>query len=100
MFSAAVDGRVYARHGTNVETRLTVIDRVPADDPAAFPTSPGMAGDPATLLAWVTALVPPRSPIVAPVLASQICTVPSAWLVVICAPSSLKLAEEMGLELA
>ena len=28
-----IDGRVYARHGTTVETRLTVIDRVPADDP-------------------------------------------------------------------
>ncbi|MDP1750192.1 MAG: hypothetical protein Q8L22_12100, partial [Reyranella sp.] len=30
VFSAAVDGRVYARHGTTVETRLTVIDRLPA----------------------------------------------------------------------
>src|SRR5258708_24825793 len=45
VFTAAVDGRVYARHGTNVETRLTVIDRVPADDPAAFPASPGRASD-------------------------------------------------------
>ena len=33
VFSAAIEGRVYARHGTTVETRLTVIDRVPADDP-------------------------------------------------------------------
>ena len=33
VFSAPVDGRAYARHGTSVETRLTVIDRVPADDP-------------------------------------------------------------------
>jgi predicted RNA methylase len=63
VFSAAVDGRVYVRHGTTVETRLTVIDRLPADDPTAFPASPGMAGDPATLLAWVTAQVPPRPPI-------------------------------------
>jgi predicted RNA methylase len=30
VFSAAIDGRVYARHGTRVETRLTVIDKVPA----------------------------------------------------------------------
>jgi predicted RNA methylase len=59
-FSAAVDGRVYARHGTNVETRLTVIDRVPAEDPAAFPASPGTASDTAVLLDWVTALVPAR----------------------------------------
>ena len=62
VFSAAIDGSVYARHGTTVDTRLTVIDRVPADDPTAFPASPGMAPDAATLLAWVTAQVPPRLP--------------------------------------
>jgi predicted RNA methylase len=61
LFSAAIDGHVYARHGTNVETRLTVIDRAPADDPAAFPDSPGIASDTATLLEWVAKLVPPRS---------------------------------------
>jgi hypothetical protein len=66
VFSAAVDGSVYARHGTTIDTRLTVIDRVPADNPTAFPASPGMAGDAATLLAWVTAQVPPRRPIAAP----------------------------------
>src|SRR5712671_5152757 len=60
VFSAAVDGRVYARHGTTTETRLTVIDRVPADDPMAFPASPGTAGDTATLLDWATRHVPPR----------------------------------------
>ena len=54
VFSAAIDGAVYARHGTTIETRLTVIDRVPADDPTAFPASPGMAPDAATLLDWVT----------------------------------------------
>ena len=66
VFSAAIDGSVYARHGTTIDTRLTVIDRVPADDPTAFPASPGMAPDAATLLAWVTAQVPPRLPIAAP----------------------------------
>ena len=66
VFSAAIDGGVYARHGTNVDTRLTVIDRVPADDPTAFPASPGMAPDATTLLAWVTALVPQRRPVAAP----------------------------------
>ena len=35
VFTAGVDGRVYARHGTTTDTRLTVIDRVPADDPKA-----------------------------------------------------------------
>src|SRR6266853_4949887 len=53
VFSAPVDGRVYARHGTTAETRLTIIDRVPADDPTSFPASPGMAPDAATLLDWV-----------------------------------------------
>jgi predicted RNA methylase len=60
VFSAAIDGQVYARHGTTTETRLTVIDRVPADDSTSFPTSPGIAPDAAVLLDWVTALVPPR----------------------------------------
>jgi hypothetical protein len=65
VFSAAIDGSVYARHGTTIDTRLTVIDRVPADNPTAFPASPGMATVAATLLAWVTAQVPPRPPIAA-----------------------------------
>src|ERR1700730_7836840 len=50
VFSAAVDGRAYARHGTSAETRLTVIDRVPAEDPTVFPPSPGMPADPVILL--------------------------------------------------
>ena len=61
VFSAAVDGRAYARHGTSAETRLTVIDRIPADDPTAFPASPGTANDAAILLDWVTRLVPARA---------------------------------------
>jgi predicted RNA methylase len=63
VFSAAIDGRVYARHGTSAETRLTVIDRVPAEDPATFPASPGMAPDAATLLDWVIRHVPARPPV-------------------------------------
>ena len=62
VFSAAIDGRVYAKHGTTIETRLTVIDRLPADDSARFPGAPGVAPDTATLLEWVTRLVPPRAP--------------------------------------
>jgi len=61
VFTAAIDGRVYARHGTSVDTRLTVIDRIPAGDGHAFPASPGIAADPAMLLEWVTRLVPPRT---------------------------------------
>jgi len=64
VFSAAIDGAVYAKHGTNIDTRLTVIDRVPADDIASFPSSPGIAPDLPTLLAWVIQHVPPRCPVV------------------------------------
>ena len=64
VFSAAIDGAVYARHGTSVDTRLTVIDRVPVDDITVFPASPGIAPDLPTLLDWVIRQVPPRQPIV------------------------------------
>ncbi|CAO3425645.1 strawberry notch-like NTP hydrolase domain-containing protein [Azospirillum doebereinerae] len=64
VFSAAVDGRVYARDGTSVDTRLIVIDRVPADNPAAFPSSFGTAPDLAKLLGWVRQAVPPRALVV------------------------------------
>jgi hypothetical protein len=60
VFSAAVDGRVYARHGTTTATRLTVFDRVPAENPQVFPMSPGIAADPSSLLEWATVHVPPR----------------------------------------
>ena len=62
VFSAAIDGQVYARHGTTAATRLTVFDRVPADDPARFPDTPGVAPDVATLLDFVLERVPPRDP--------------------------------------
>ena len=41
VFSAAIDGAVYAKHGTTIDTRLTVIDKRPADDPAVFPDFAG-----------------------------------------------------------
>ncbi len=69
VFSAAIDGRVYARHGTTTETRLLVIDRVPADDPMTFPASRGTAPDAATLLDWVVQSVPPRTAVKWPALA-------------------------------
>lgn len=63
VFTAAIDGAVYAKHGTTFRTRLTVIDKQPADDPAAFPVSPGIAPDAATLMGWVEEHVPGRLPV-------------------------------------
>ena len=67
VFSMAIDGRAYARHGTSFDTRLTVLDRMtgggsdnaeigPSFDPAC--TAP----DAAALLAAVQANVPARRP--------------------------------------
>jgi predicted RNA methylase len=63
VLSAAIDGAVYAKHGTTIDTRLTVIDKQPAGDPSKFPASPGMAPSVATLLDWVAQHVPARLPI-------------------------------------
>ena len=60
VFTAAIAGSVYAKHGTTIETRLTVIDKAPAEDAAHFPESAGVAPDVATLLAWIERDVPPR----------------------------------------
>ena len=64
VFSAAIDGAVYAKHGTSIDTRLTVIDRVPADDVGIFVASTGIAPNLPTLLGWVIQYVPPRRPVV------------------------------------
>jgi predicted RNA methylase len=76
VFSAAIDGAVYAKHGTTIDTRLTVIDKLPADDPTMSPASPGVAPDVATLLGWITQSLSPRLPtstsVVAPIVAQSI----------------------------
>jgi len=53
LFTASIDGRIYARHGTSIDTRLTVIDRSPE-------LSAGHAGSLAELLALIEAKLPPR----------------------------------------
>jgi hypothetical protein len=65
VFTAAIDGRIYAPHGTRVETRLTVIDRIPADKLTSFCSSIGVAPNAATLLEWIVRFVPPRPAIAA-----------------------------------
>ncbi|MER9437205.1 strawberry notch family protein [Mesorhizobium sp. M0618] len=78
VFSAAIDGSVYAKHGTTFPTRLTVIDRVPADDPSLFPDAPGIAPDAATLLAWIEERLPARPPVVMAALPSATSAVAAA----------------------
>lgn len=56
LFTAAIDGSIYARHGTTMETRLIVIDKMPARDPSKLVTSSGTACDLETLLAWIAGL--------------------------------------------
>jgi hypothetical protein len=73
VFSGAIDGSVYTKHGTTIDTRLTVIDKLPAEDRCTFPASPGMAPDAAKLLDWVMCNVPARLPIVSAAAASSVC---------------------------
>ena len=76
VFTAAIDGAVYARHGTTIDTRLTVIDKIAADDPTAFPPSRGIAPDVATLLGWIEADMPPRAPVSLPGISGRRVTPP------------------------
>ena len=106
VFTAAIHGSVYAKHGTTIETRLTVIDRAPASDPTQFPATPGIAPDVATLLDWIGEHVPPRlpattKPVVAPTagLATP-GTVPSYPTRATARPAPAAIAEPQGVELA
>ena len=74
VFTAAIDGSVYAKHGTTIDTRLTVIDKLPADDRAALPPSPGTAPDVGTLLGWIATQVPPRPTATLPPVATSAST--------------------------
>ncbi|WP_456151447.1 strawberry notch-like NTP hydrolase domain-containing protein [Defluviicoccus vanus] len=60
VFTTAINGAVYAKHGTSIDTRLIVIDKAPADDSSALPESRGIAPDVATLLSWIAEHVPAR----------------------------------------
>src|SRR5262249_3831242 len=60
------------KHGTTIDTRLTVIDRLPADDTTVFPPYRDVAPDVTTLLGWVTERVPPRLPIAGSVVAPTV----------------------------
>ncbi|MBE9054361.1 strawberry notch family protein, partial [Nostocales cyanobacterium LEGE 11386] len=40
LLSVGVNGRAYSKHGTQMDTRITVIDKVPADNPGDIPCIP------------------------------------------------------------
>ncbi len=65
LFTAAIGGSIYARHGTTTETRLIVIDKIPARDPSKLMTSRGTAHDLETLLTWIGGL-PTRPSVTTP----------------------------------
>ena len=60
VFTATVDGRIYARHGTTVDTRLTVIDRI-SDAAPLVPA--GHAKTLSELLSLIETKLPPRPPL-------------------------------------
>ncbi|NJM92789.1 MAG: methylase, partial [Rhodospirillaceae bacterium] len=101
VFTAPIAGAVYAAHGTTFETRLTVIDKMPADDPTSFPATPGLARDLATLLRWLIAALPPRSPVaVAPLPAPRAQSVKRSAPFVGAKLSTVSSPETYGVELA
>ena len=61
VFSATIDGRVYARRGTTFDTRLTVLDR--GGEERGQIEAPARVADAAELLDAVAAAVPARLPI-------------------------------------
>jgi hypothetical protein len=63
VFSAGLAGKAYARHGTTIDTRLTVIDKRPADRPGVLPATHGHAETVEALLHLVECHVPDRPPL-------------------------------------
>lgn len=64
-FSMPIDGKIYARHGTSTDTRLTIIDKVACENTDLVQPSEGMARDLGTLLDAV--LNAPRRSVSAPI---------------------------------
>jgi len=61
IFTASLARGFFARHGTSVESRLTIFDRTPAKNPKVFPAGFGPVGSLEELLALVLRKVPPRA---------------------------------------
>lgn len=52
-YSIPISGKLYYKHGTTIETRLSVFDKVPAVNAAVFPPASPIAESPEALLAQV-----------------------------------------------
>ena len=76
VFTATIAGAIYARHGTTVDTRLTVIDRVSGD--AASPETAGHAATLAELLALIDGKLPSRPSLSGATAAASYAVVPPA----------------------
>jgi len=85
VLSVGLSGRFFAKHGTTIQTRLTVIDNTPAEDPKRFVgLGDNPLADPAALLKVLQKKVPSRqtmtarskAPVVAQILPRK--TVPVA----------------------
>jgi predicted RNA methylase len=55
-YSIPISGSLYAKHGTNTQTRLHVFDKTPAENPAAFQADHAMVESPTELLEAVQSL--------------------------------------------
>ncbi len=60
VFTATLARGFFTRHGTSVESRLTIFDKTPAENPKIFPARFGPVGSLDELLALVQREVPPR----------------------------------------
>ncbi|MBM3639828.1 MAG: methylase, partial [Alphaproteobacteria bacterium] len=60
VFTASLARGFFARHGTCVESRLTVFDKTPAENPKEFVAGFGPVADFSELLALVQREIPPR----------------------------------------
>lgn len=61
VYSSGIAGKLYAKQGTTVDTRITVIDRIPAVNPEDFSCYYEMSDNIPALLALVARHVPARS---------------------------------------
>ncbi|MBB4000156.1 strawberry notch family protein [Aureimonas pseudogalii] len=84
VFSAAIAGKVYAAHGTTIETRLTVFDKIPAEDASRFVGLHPLVSSSSELLQLVQSACPARR------------SAPIAITPVACRPSTSTVVESLA----